>query len=50
MLHQLRPLQHLRGMSMVELLCVMLTIAILAAIYLGAISKAFVRVKHFLGS
>jgi type II secretory pathway pseudopilin PulG len=34
---------------MVELLCVMLIIAILAAMYLGAISHAFVRVKKVLG-
>jgi prepilin-type N-terminal cleavage/methylation domain-containing protein len=37
------------GMSLMELLCVILIISILAAIYLGAISKAFVHIKKILG-
>jgi prepilin-type N-terminal cleavage/methylation domain-containing protein len=38
-----------RGMSLTELLCVILIISILAALYLGAISRAFVHIKKFLG-
>ena len=34
---------------MMELLCVIAIISILAAIYLGAVAKAFVHVKKFLG-
>ena len=37
------------GVTLIELLCVILIISILAALYLGAISKAFIRVKEFLG-
>jgi prepilin-type N-terminal cleavage/methylation domain-containing protein len=37
------------GWSLTELLCVFAIISILAAIYLGAIAKAFVHVKKFLG-
>jgi prepilin-type N-terminal cleavage/methylation domain-containing protein len=37
------------GMSLIELLCVMAIIAILGALYLGAISKAFFRVTHLFG-
>jgi prepilin-type N-terminal cleavage/methylation domain-containing protein len=37
------------GHSLLELLCVILIIAILAALYFGAISKAFAHVKKFLG-
>ena len=37
------------GMTMMELLCVIAIISILAAIYLAAIAKAFVHVKKFLG-
>lgn len=33
------------GMSLTELLCVILIISILAALYLGPIAKAFLRVK-----
>jgi prepilin-type N-terminal cleavage/methylation domain-containing protein len=36
------------GVSMMELLCVLAIIAILAAIYLPAVMRAFVRVKKFL--
>jgi prepilin-type N-terminal cleavage/methylation domain-containing protein len=36
------------GMTAMELLCVIAIISILAAIYLGAITKAFVHVKKFL--
>jgi prepilin-type N-terminal cleavage/methylation domain-containing protein len=36
------------GLSMIELLCVIAIIAILLALYLGPISKAFVHVKKFL--
>ncbi|MGA2748946.1 MAG: type II secretion system protein [Verrucomicrobiota bacterium] len=39
-----------RAMSLTELLCVMLIIAILAAFYLGAISEAFAHVKKFLAN
>jgi prepilin-type N-terminal cleavage/methylation domain-containing protein len=35
-------------MSVTELLCVMVIISILAAMYLGAIAKAFGRIKAFL--
>ena len=35
-------------MTAMELLCVIAIISILAAIYLGAITKAFVHVKKFL--
>lgn len=38
------------GMSMIELLCVIAIIAILLALYLGPISKAFVHVKKFLSN
>ena len=37
------------GLSLVELLCVIAIIAILAALYMGPIAKAFVRVKHMFG-
>ncbi len=36
------------GMSLTELLCVIAIIAILASLYLGAIARAFVRIKKFL--
>jgi prepilin-type N-terminal cleavage/methylation domain-containing protein len=38
-----------RGLTLIELLCVIAIIAILAAFYLGAISKAFIHVKKVLG-
>jgi prepilin-type N-terminal cleavage/methylation domain-containing protein len=37
------------GMSLIELLCVIAIIAILLALYLGPISRAFVHVKKVLG-
>jgi prepilin-type N-terminal cleavage/methylation domain-containing protein len=37
-----------RGVTLTELLCVLAIIAILAALYLPAIARAFVRVKRFL--
>ena len=36
------------GMTVMELLCVIAIISILAAIYLGAMATAFVHVKKFL--
>jgi prepilin-type N-terminal cleavage/methylation domain-containing protein len=36
------------GMSLAELLCVVLIISILAAMYFGAISRAYLRIKKFL--
>ena len=42
-----RPRKH--GMSMIELLCVMAIIGILAALYLGVIAKALQHVKKVLG-
>jgi prepilin-type N-terminal cleavage/methylation domain-containing protein len=36
------------GMSLMELLCVIGIIAILAGLYLSSISKTFGHVKHFL--
>jgi prepilin-type N-terminal cleavage/methylation domain-containing protein len=38
-----------RGFTLTELLCVILIITIIAALYLGAISHAFGRIKSFLG-
>jgi len=37
-----------RGLTLPELLCVITIIAILMALYLPAISRAFVRIKEFL--
>jgi prepilin-type N-terminal cleavage/methylation domain-containing protein len=37
------------GMTLIELLCVMGIIAILAAIYIGVIARAFIHVKKTLG-
>ena len=37
------------GLSLIELLCVMAIIAILAALYLPAIAKAYHRIRTFLG-
>ena len=41
---------HQRNLSwtLTELLCVMAIISILAAMYLGAIARAFVHIKKFL--
>ncbi len=36
-------------MSLMELLCVIAIIAILAALYLGPISKAYIHVKKMFG-
>jgi prepilin-type N-terminal cleavage/methylation domain-containing protein len=36
------------GMTLIELLCVIAIIAILASLYLGVISKVFVHIKKFL--
>jgi len=36
-------------MSLTELMCVIAIISILAALYLPAVAKAFVRIKNFLG-
>lgn len=38
------------GMSLTELLCVIAIIAILLALYLGPISKAFIHVKRLFGN
>ena len=47
---QIRKTNRRCGVTLMELLCVIAIIAILAAFYLGAISKAFiVYVKKFLG-
>jgi prepilin-type N-terminal cleavage/methylation domain-containing protein len=35
-------------MSLTELLCVMAILSVLAALYLGAIAKACVKIKAFL--
>jgi prepilin-type N-terminal cleavage/methylation domain-containing protein len=40
--------RRLAGLTLTELLCVMAVITILAAMYLGAVIRAFVRVKKFL--
>jgi prepilin-type N-terminal cleavage/methylation domain-containing protein len=44
-----RP-QPARGLTMVELLCVMAIIAILVALSLGPIMKAFAHAKHVVGN
>ncbi len=41
--------QHTRaGVTLIELLCVILIISILAALYLGAIARAYLRIRKFL--
>jgi prepilin-type N-terminal cleavage/methylation domain-containing protein len=40
----------MRGLTFIELMCVIAIIAILAALYLGVISKTFVHVKKVLGN
>ena len=44
----LTKLQRNGGWNLIELLCVIAIISILAAMYLGAIAKAFVHVRKFL--
>jgi prepilin-type N-terminal cleavage/methylation domain-containing protein len=39
----------IRGVTLVELISVMLIISILAALFLTAAARAFVHVKHVLG-
>jgi len=36
------------GLTLTELLCVITIIAILSALYLGAIARVFIRIKKFL--
>lgn len=43
-----RRMNKIAGMSLTELMCVIAILAILAAFYLPAIARAFVRVKKFL--
>lgn len=43
-----RPLNRRAGLSLVELLCAIAIIGILAALYLPAIARAFARVRNFL--
>jgi len=38
------------AMTLTELLCVVAILAILAALYLTAVCRAFVRIKQFLGN
>jgi prepilin-type N-terminal cleavage/methylation domain-containing protein len=38
------------GFSLIELLCVVAIISILAAMYFGAIAQAFVHMKKILGN
>jgi prepilin-type N-terminal cleavage/methylation domain-containing protein len=45
-----KPEHRKHGLSMIELLCVIAIIAILLALYLGPISKAFVHVKKVMGN
>ena len=41
--------KRLAGLTMIELLCVIAIILILAALYLPAIAKAYTRIRTFLG-
>ena len=38
-----------QGMSLIELMCVIAIIAIIAAIYVGVIARAFVHAKKTIG-
>lgn len=50
-LRQSRELRsHFTAMSLTELLCVIAILGILAALYLPAVAKAFVRILKFLGA
>jgi len=42
------PLNKPRGVTLTEVLCVIAIISILAALYLPAIARAFVRIRKFL--
>jgi len=44
-----RTLTRRAGMSLMELLCVIVIISILAALYLGTIARAWASIKRFLG-
>ena len=41
--------KRIAGLSLIELLCVMAIILILAALYFPAIAKAYSRIRAFLG-
>jgi prepilin-type N-terminal cleavage/methylation domain-containing protein len=43
-----RRRKRLAGLSLTELVCVIAVIAILAALYIGVITKAFAKVVKFL--
>jgi prepilin-type N-terminal cleavage/methylation domain-containing protein len=43
-----RRRKRLAGLSLTELVCVIAVIAILAALYIGVITRAFARVVKFL--
>lgn len=44
----LKRKRKITGVSLTELLCVLAILSILAAMYLPAIARAFIRVKKFL--
>ncbi|HZV34235.1 MAG TPA: prepilin-type N-terminal cleavage/methylation domain-containing protein [Verrucomicrobiae bacterium] len=48
MQHPKKQNPKIAGVNMIELLCVIAIVAILAALYLPALARAFVRVKKFL--